>query len=81
MYVADVGQNAWEYVHVVDTRAVVAEGGAVTNLGWPIFEGFRCNTDSRTFPVDQDVCESFRTITQFPIFEYANLGGTSGTKI
>jgi glucose/arabinose dehydrogenase len=36
IYIADVGQNAWEEVHVVTT----GDGGA--NLGWNIMEGAHC---------------------------------------
>jgi glucose/arabinose dehydrogenase len=36
IYIADVGESAWEEVTAVDT------GGAGYNLGWPIMEGAHC---------------------------------------
>ncbi len=36
MYVADVGQNEWEEVHVVPTNR------AGVNYGWPVLEGNEC---------------------------------------
>jgi uncharacterized repeat protein (TIGR03806 family) len=45
LWVADVGQDAWEEVHTID-----APGG---NYGWPIYEGFACyNGDARCGVVD-----------------------------
>ncbi|HUS66239.1 MAG TPA: PQQ-dependent sugar dehydrogenase [Kofleriaceae bacterium] len=39
LYIGDVGQDAWEEVHVVDA-ATLKEGGG--NLGWSVMEGTHC---------------------------------------
>jgi glucose/arabinose dehydrogenase len=38
LYIADVGQNLWEYVHVVGAKDLA--GGH--NFGWNLVEGFHC---------------------------------------
>lgn len=48
LFIADVGQNEWEWVHVV-------KGGKVdgVNFGWPIVEGSHClssGCDAKRFP-------------------------------
>lgn len=63
LYVADVGQNAWEEVHVVPAR----EAGV--NYGWKIMEGAHC---FRTEECD-------RTGLHIPQLEYSHSDGCSIT--
>jgi len=37
LYIADVGQNLWEYVHVVGAKDLAGR-----NFGWNLVEGFHC---------------------------------------
>lgn len=69
LYIADVGQNAWEEL----SRIQIAGDGTVspTNLAWPIFEGHNCNRDSAT-------CSNFPLSPNAnPVFVYRNNGGVS----
>ena len=76
LYVGNVGQNAIEPTHVIDTAAALAAGGV--NLGWPVFEGFRCNTGANPAgSVNQGVCDGFASEVLFPFFEYTNNGGAA----
>jgi hypothetical protein len=59
MFIADVGQNAWEEINLLPAGA---PGG---NFGWDLFEG------SRVF----EGSESQRDGLIFPILEYQHSGG------
>jgi glucose/arabinose dehydrogenase len=59
LYIADVGQNAWEWVNVVP----VDEPGL--NHGWPITEGSHCFDPPQDCPTDGLV---------MPALEYENTG-------
>ncbi|MEX2179463.1 MAG: PQQ-dependent sugar dehydrogenase [Gemmatimonadaceae bacterium] len=63
LYVADVGQNAWEEVHVVPGNP----GGV--NFGWRIMEGSHCRTAE---PCDM-------TGLNIPVHEYSHADGCSIT--
>ncbi len=63
LYVADVGQNAWEEVHVVPG----SPGGV--NFGWRIMEGTHCRT--------ADPCDM--TGLNIPVHEYSHADGCSIT--
>eukprot|EP00019_Armaparvus_languidus_P000150 CAMPEP_0168601190 /NCGR_PEP_ID=MMETSP0420-20121227/13282_1 /TAXON_ID=498008 /ORGANISM="Pessonella sp." /LENGTH=1491 /DNA_ID=CAMNT_0008639525 /DNA_START=297 /DNA_END=4772 /DNA_ORIENTATION=- len=79
LYCGDVGQNAWEEVDVIDTADIVSTQETL-NLGWPIFEGLRCNVNSAKLPVNQTYCDSQEVAfgaKAKPIFQYENNGGTS----
>jgi glucose/arabinose dehydrogenase len=56
MYIADVGQNAWEYVHVEEAGST---GGL--NYGWRIVEGTHCYNPSTN-------CNT--TGLEMPVYEY-----------
>ncbi|HYC49711.1 MAG TPA: PQQ-dependent sugar dehydrogenase [Gemmatimonadaceae bacterium] len=63
LYVADVGQNAWEEIHVVRTNA------SPVNFGWVIMEGTRCyNAES---------CDM--NGLDIPVLEYPHAEGCSIT--
>jgi glucose/arabinose dehydrogenase len=64
LYVADVGQNAWEEISVVPT----GEGGF--NFGWNQMEGTHC------FPADSDCSAQGLTL---PVVEYPHSQGISIT--
>ena len=63
LYVADVGQNAWEEVHV----SPVAQGGL--NFGWNLMEGLHCYGSSGC---------SQQGLT-LPVLEYSHADGCSIT--
>lgn len=63
LYVADVGQNAWEEVHVVSSIA------SPVNYGWKVMEGQHCY---QNLPCDQ-------TLYDFPVIEYSHQEGCSIT--
>ncbi|HZY68657.1 MAG TPA: PQQ-dependent sugar dehydrogenase, partial [Devosia sp.] len=65
LYVADVGQNRWEEISVVD---VTADAGA--NLGWRTMEGREC------FPADSSCVQGGMVI---PIHVYSHDAGCSIT--
>lgn len=81
LYVADVGQGAWETVKIIDTVDVVTRRGI--NLGWPIFEGTQCNTNayseipSLRGSVTPARCQNESSRYTGPIFQYRNGGGAS----
>jgi len=81
LYIGDVGQNAWEEIGVIDTIAAVQRRGV--NEGWPIFEGFACNTrayanlPSKRDTVNATVCSARRPQMNSPTFVYKNRGGAS----
>lgn len=81
LYVADVGQGAWETVKIIDTVDVVSRRGV--NLGWPILEGTGCNTNaysevpSLRGSVTTARCNNERSRYTAPIFQYRNAGGAS----
>ncbi len=64
LYIADVGQDAWEEVNVVDSSA------AGVNYGWDILEGTHCFEPASG-------CSSFGT--QLPVLEYSHSVGQSIT--
>jgi glucose/arabinose dehydrogenase len=64
MYVADVGQDGWEEVDVLDLGNA---GGS--NLGWPSMEGTHCYFDEACDPAD----------FVLPVFEYGHDEGCSIT--
>jgi glucose/arabinose dehydrogenase len=59
LYIADVGQNVWEWVHVIPAARLGATPGSPLNLGWNITEGVdcfkkeTCNRQGITAPVVQ----------------------------
>jgi glucose/arabinose dehydrogenase len=59
LYVADVGQNAWEEISIIP----IEPGGA--NLGWPIMEANHCFNVQR--------CDQNGLI--LPVYEFAHAGG------
>ncbi|MBS1811720.1 MAG: PQQ-dependent sugar dehydrogenase [Acidobacteria bacterium] len=61
LYVADVGQNAREWVHIVEKGK---------NYGWATWEGTRCNTSK---PVGSPECTALPLIS--PLLEYAHSAG------
>jgi glucose/arabinose dehydrogenase len=64
LYIADVGQNAWEEVNV----STAAEGaGRGHNFGWSVMEGPDC---FRSSPCDQDALE-------LPVLSYGHGDGCS----
>jgi glucose/arabinose dehydrogenase len=64
LYVADVGQNAWEEVDV----ATVAQGaGRGTNFGWNIMEGTHCYAAA--------TCDTTGLV--LPVLEYSHAEGCS----
>ena len=60
LYIADVGQNAWEEVDVVPSTA------AGVNYGWDVMEGFHCYEPSSG-------CD--QTGLTLPVLEYGHTGG------
>ncbi len=62
LWIADVGQNEWEEVHVLSVGKELAGRGA--NLGWSAFEGTRRFNDDVTAP---------NALT--PVFEYPHSEG------
>jgi glucose/arabinose dehydrogenase len=65
LYIADVGQNAYEEVNI---QRADSPGGE--NYGWPIMEGLRCFPEDR--PCDQ-------TGWTLPVIEYSHAWGCSVT--
>lgn len=68
LYIADVGQNKYEYIHVLAKNQL----GAVTkpiNFGWNVMEGFHCFKDKPCEP------KQF----QAPVMEYPHSEGCSIT--
>jgi glucose/arabinose dehydrogenase len=63
LYVADVGQNQWEEIHVVPTSR------APVNYGWRIMEGNHCFSSASCSPSGLDI----------PILEYPHSEGCSIT--
>ena len=63
LYIADVGQNAWEEIHVSDADA------AGLNYGWNVLEGSHCYS--------ADSCD--RTGLELPAHEYSHDEGCSVT--
>jgi hypothetical protein len=63
LYVADVGQNAWEEVHVVGTTT------ANVNYGWNVMEGLHC--------FNATTCN--QTGLDLPVIEYSHDEGCSIT--
>lgn len=68
LYIGDVGQNAYEYVHLLSAAQLVAPG-APYNLGWNVMEGFHCFKGK---PCDPSQYQS-------PIIEYPHSDGCSIT--
>jgi glucose/arabinose dehydrogenase len=64
LYVADVGQNVYEWIHVLPTNRLTGE-----NLGWNITEGLHCFLDKPC---------SFEGLTR-PVIEYPHSEGCSIT--
>ncbi|MBA2338598.1 MAG: PQQ-dependent sugar dehydrogenase [Acidimicrobiia bacterium] len=64
LWIADVGQNAWEEINVVD-----AGSGYGSNFGWPLLEGTNCFAE--------DPCDASGTV--LPIAEYSHDEGCSIT--
>lgn len=68
LYIADVGQNKFEYVHVLSNEQL-GKLSAPLNLGWNVMEGFHCFKDRP--------CEPGKF--QAPIIEYPHNEGCSIT--
>ncbi len=64
LFIADVGQNIWEEVHLQDAASAGGE-----NYGWNILEGSHCFMS--------ETCD--RTGLELPIFEYDHQEGCSVT--
>jgi len=64
LWIADVGQNAWEEIDVADAAA---GGGAGANYGWSVLEGTHC------FP--SPPCDPTPHVA--PIYEYSHAEGCS----
>jgi glucose/arabinose dehydrogenase len=67
LYIADVGQNVWEYVHVIPAAKVAKPGH---NLGWNVTEGSNC--------FKKETCDK-KVVTSFPVVEYPHSEGCSIT--
>jgi glucose/arabinose dehydrogenase len=67
LYIADVGQNVWEYVHVIPAAKVSKPGH---NLGWNIVEGRDC--------FKKETCDK-SGITSTPVVQYSHSEGCSIT--
>lgn len=65
IYIADVGQNAWEEINVITT----ADAGA--NLGWNIVEGPEC--------YGADTCDQSGFVAPVHAYSHAETGGCSVT--
>ncbi len=63
LWIADVGQNAWEEIDLLDAGT---SSGA--NLGWPLFEGSNCHLSD---------CDPGELV--FPVAEYSHDEGCSVT--
>ena len=68
LYLADVGQNKFEYIHVL-TKQQLATVATPVNLGWNVMEGFHCFKDKPCDPMKY----------QAPIIEYPHTEGCSIT--
>lgn len=68
LYIADVGQNKFEYVHVLG-QAQLASVTTPLNLGWNVMEGFHCFKDKPCDPSKY----------QAPVIEYPHSEGCSIT--
>ena len=64
LYIADVGQNAWEEVNVATAAEGAGRGG---NFGWNVMEGRHCFADASCNP------SSFT----LPVLEYSHAEGCS----
>lgn len=65
IFIADVGQNAWEEINVITT------GDAGANLGWNIVEGPEC--------YGADTCEQSDFVAPVHAYSHAETGGCSVT--
>lgn len=78
LYVADVGQNAWEEVHVVHT------GTANVNYGWNVMEGLHCfgattcNQSGLDLPVIEYSHDEGCSITGGYVYRGASIPGLRG---
>lgn len=70
VYLADVGQDFIEEIHVQPASSTGGE-----NYGWPLFEGTRCNEAVAT----QEECDALAPTATFPTFEYTRQFGASVT--
>ena len=68
LYVADVGQNKFEFVHVLSAQQL-ANVKQPHNLGWNVMEGFHCFADTPCDPSKY----------QAPVIEYPHEHGCSIT--
>src|SRR5690349_24180570 len=66
LYIADVGENAWEEVDVVTAAAGAGRG---TNFGWKVMEGRHCSAGSSCDPGQFTL----------PVLEYSHASGCSIT--
>jgi hypothetical protein len=64
LYLADVGQNAWEEVNVSSTASGRGKG---VNYGWDVMEGLHC------YPPPGTSCN--QTGLTLPVLEYGHTGG------
>lgn len=63
LYIADVGQNAWEEINF---QAASSSGGE--NYGWRVFEADRCNQPT----VTEAACNALADEAVFPVHSYPN---------
>jgi glucose/arabinose dehydrogenase len=63
LYIADVGQNAWEEIDVIPIDG--GSPGNALNLGWPIMEGTHC--------YGAQTCDQKGLV--LPVYEYSHAGG------
>ncbi|HVO30213.1 MAG TPA: PQQ-dependent sugar dehydrogenase [bacterium] len=69
LYVADVGQDAWEEVDAVPSATVMSNGAAAVNFGWKIMEGAHCF----------GAADCARKGLVLPVVEYSHKDGCSIT--
>jgi glucose/arabinose dehydrogenase len=67
LWIADVGQNVWEYVHMIPWAKLAGVSKGPTNLGWNITEGKGC--------FNSETCD--KTGLQSPLIEYPHTEGCS----
>ena len=65
MYIADVGQNAWEEINFQPAESTGSE-----NYGWRVFEGTHCN--SVIAGVTEEDCHELLPDVVMPVHEYPN---------
>ena len=78
LWLGDVGENVWEEINIVP--ALAATGAALTNFGWPCFEG-RGHHDGFDVPICEAIYQNGggRTPATQPWYAYSHLGSSDVT--